>query len=247
MISYSFGKKFMSGRVYWFSERVTWYSGLKLSIYRQSYQAMAGFLFRSSPFHTLEVDLNHKALEIFEGFTKNTRYEIRRSEKDDVFLQVVDNLDDFIEFYASFARSKGRSPLGRDELNCYGKHLVITAAVRDGLYLVMHSYIVDKQASVVRLLHSASDFRSTNTSEIKQLIGRANRRLHWLDMCLFKAEGFSIYDFGGYAVDSVTDELEKINDFKRGFGGKIKKQYEHVSVLLDLVLWMRHFIRRIKS
>lgn len=242
MIKYSFGRPPFARNVIWFADRISMMSCFSLCIYRQCRTLKYGILFKVSPFHTIHIDLSLGEDQIFNGFAKNTRYEVRRSDKDDVSFRIVDNLDEFVEFYASFARSKGRDVISREELNGYGGHLVVTAAVHNGVDLVMHSYLVDKEASVVRLLHSASDFRSATTNELKSVIGRANRRLHWMDMQRFKADGFSIYDFGGFAVNHVDDELAKINEFKRGFGGEVVEQYEYTSMPLVLALGLRRFI-----
>jgi lipid II:glycine glycyltransferase (peptidoglycan interpeptide bridge formation enzyme) len=58
------------------------------------------------------------------------------------------------------------------------------------------------------------------------MIGRANRLLHWDDICFFKNNGFLIYDMGGYSMDKDNEELQAINKFKEGFGGEIIKEYK---------------------
>jgi len=57
------------------------------------------------------------------------------------------------------------------------------------------------------------------TVKKRNLIGRANRWLHYQDMRRFKAKGFALYDFGGYAKDSGDVDLQRINQFKEGFRG----------------------------
>lgn len=241
MIKYSLGSPPFTRHVTWFSEHVSLSSCLVFSIYRQCRYFTKSFLFKIVPFHTIHIDLLLKEDTIFNGFSKNTRYEVRRSDKDGVNHRVVENIDEFIEFYAAFASSKKRALISQDDLTCYGEHLIITAAVHNGVDLVMHSYLVDKKASIVRLLHSASNFRSTTTHEFRQIIGRANRYLHWMDILRFKTEGFFVYDFGGYALHNVDDDLVKVNEFKRGFGGTVVEQYEYTSFPLVIMLGIRKF------
>ena len=64
--------------------------------------------------------------------------------------------------------------------------------------------------------------RSTGQPE---QIGRANRFQHWQDIQRFKAEGVSIYDFGGWYEGDRDQERLRINKFKEEFGGEIVKNY----------------------
>jgi hypothetical protein len=47
----------------------------------------------------------------------------------------------------------------------------------------------------------------------------------WSDILRYKAEGLEIFDFGGWYQGSDLAML-KINDFKRGFGGQVLREYE---------------------
>ena len=84
--------------------------------------------------------------------------------------------------------------------------------------LVFHSYIVGEKQ--VRLLHSVSDFRSDEKDA--NLIARANKRLHWEDICLFKNEGKEVYDWGGI---SSLENPNGIDAFKCKFGGSPLSYY----------------------
>ena len=89
--------------------------------------------------------------------------------------------------------------------------LVITQAIdSENKSLVMHSYLCDKDNKRVRLLHSASLFRSDDQN-IRSLVGMANRFLHFKDMTYFN---YMVYDFGGYAFETNDEQLKNINDFR---------------------------------
>ena len=81
------------------------------------------------------------------------------------------------------------------------------------------------------LLHSASHFRNLDDNELRAVVGRANRLLHWKDIIGFKAEGLEVYDFGGWYAGSEDQALLKINQFKEGFGGS---RVEQVNAALAL-------------
>jgi hypothetical protein len=83
------------------------------------------------------------------------------------------------------------------------------------------------QPERVRLLHSVSLFRSEDRDR-QALIGRANRLLHWKDMCAWRARGVGLYDFGGEYHGEEDAAQVRIAAFKRGFGGEVVPIYSGV-------------------
>lgn len=76
-----------------------------------------------------------------------------------------------------------------------------------------------------RLLHSASHFRNSNDSGYRNMVGRANRWLHWKALLRFKASGHTCYDWGGWYDGTDDDARLNINRFKEGFGGEKQLTY----------------------
>jgi lipid II:glycine glycyltransferase (peptidoglycan interpeptide bridge formation enzyme) len=79
-----------------------------------------------------------------------------------------------------------------------------------------------------RLFYSASHFRKSEDSELRNLIGRANRLLHWEDIRFFKEMGLSCYDFGGWYGGREDVEKLAINQFKESFGGEKQREYTYI-------------------
>ena len=96
--------------------------------------------------------------------------------------------------------------------------------------LVMHLYLVDYIGKRVTLSYSASLFRYEKLSTVKNIIGNANRFLHYNDMIYFKSKGFKIYDLGGYAKDTNDSEKKGINFFKDSFGGEFIEESNYFSI-----------------
>ena len=71
-------------------------------------------------------------------------------------------------------------------------------------------------------------------------MARANKRLHWEDMKLFKERGVSLYDWGGI---SDPDHPNGIDAFKMKFGGKPLTYY---NVLKGITVLGRLGIRVMK-
>jgi lipid II:glycine glycyltransferase (peptidoglycan interpeptide bridge formation enzyme) len=75
-------------------------------------------------------------------------------------------------------------------------------------------------------MYSASLFRESNDGAFRNLIGRANRLLHWDDILFFKNKKYLIYDVGGISIDTTDKEKQAINKFKSCFGGDMVKEYK---------------------
>jgi len=90
--------------------------------------------------------------------------------------------------------------------------------------LVLHATYV--HGARVRALYSCSSRLQEEDPERRTLIGQANRRLHWQDICWFKARGAEIYDFGGWYSGTEDAQRLAINRFKECYGGQRVTEYE---------------------
>ena len=185
---------------------------------------------------TLLTDLTASEDDIYSLFKKNTKYEIRRAEKEGAIYKAYfedditeDLLYKFSEVYEKMYQSKGLNrkmnmPLMKA---CHkeGCLAITTCSIGDEL-IIFHSYLYDECNT--RLYQSCSLFRD-NPDETK-IIGMSNRGLHWYDMRLFKQRGIKQYDWGGVAS---LNEPNGIDKFKMGFGGT-PKTYFNVTVPMNL-------------
>ena len=181
------------------------------------------------PASTVMVRLGLTEEALRQGLPEQTAYEIRRSlARDKVvcgFLSPVGpaELARFTAFYAEFARIKGYPPplngWWLETLRGVGCLWLSVANSPEGRDLVFHAYVVDGKSC--RLLHSASVPKDVNDREERNLLGRANRLLHWQDMLHFKAAGLLLYDFGGWSPIKDDPHLQGINRFKESFGGEV--------------------------
>jgi hypothetical protein len=183
-------------------------------------------------FHTIVIDLGRAERDLFQGFKKGTRYEIRRAaEKDGIqerFWSGADGaaLDRFVEFYDRFALDKRLPKANRPKLRELAGAAALalsSAEPADGEPIVWHAYVL--AAERARLLHSASSFRQRQDTQSRQRIGRANRYLHWRDMFHFKQAGIRLLDMGGWYDGSEDPERLRINAFKEEFGGTLVKAF----------------------
>ncbi|WP_020614565.1 hypothetical protein [Sediminispirochaeta bajacaliforniensis] len=187
---------------------------------------------RCHQFSTLLFDLTRTEDELFSDISKGTASKIRRArDRDGIEVYSYERDDDallrFAEFYAEFARSKGMSPVSFTYLKaCLEAGELVLREARfseQDETIVWHSYIASSGRA--RLLHSSSLFRNSNDSSFRNLVGRANRFLHWDDMLWFKTKGFTTYDLGGWYTGSEDQAKLAINRFKEDFGGRAVTEY----------------------
>jgi len=185
----------------------------------------------SWPFTTLTCNLLVSEEQLLEGLNRDTKYKLRRAASKDQVQCVYETqlsealCEEFRNFYNEFAAAKGLPLLLREQLwaRAKGGTLRFSRAVHEGETVVWHVHAVTPDKA--SLLHSASQFRQVKDNEARAVIGRANRLLHWRDMLAFKADGLSVYDFGGWYAGDTDQDLLRINQFKEGFGGQRTEQF----------------------
>ncbi len=184
----------------------------------------------SQPFLTSLIDLTIDVDSIFNRIKKNVAYEIRRAKnKDLVAIRILDAEKDedravFIKFYDRFAASKGLAPSNKEKLKQLAKEngLLMSVSIVEqnrNNWLSAHAYICDGNRA--RLLYSGSDISMHDTKD-RQLIGRANKNMHWHMIQFFKENNYKEYDFGGLGSQ---EEVKNIAEFKLSFGGREVLEY----------------------
>lgn len=188
--------------------------------------------------YTLVSDLSESEEVLFKKIGKNYRYEIKRSEKENVeirsfwgkeFLVEEALFERFRTTYNEMYQMKNLKNTFNEKLaQSYLKsnHMAVMVSFYAGEPYVFHSYIYNKDYA--RLLYSTSPFRTDQ--EMANMIGRMNKALHWADMKLFRRMGIYTYDWGGI---SNIEQPNGVDKFKMGFGGEI---ISHYNVLLGITL-----------
>jgi hypothetical protein len=187
---------------------------------------------RCAPEYTMVLDLGVEVVALFAAMSPDTRTKVRRANREGAVANLWRNPDDkvvrqFSAFYDQFARQKKLSPIsgaGLRALRQSGLLAISNVIAASGETLVWHSYVC--AGPRVRLLQSASLFRSLQGSGDRNTIGRANRFLHCRDMLAFKSAGVRIYDFGGWYAGHTDADLLRVNRFKEEFGGKVELGYQ---------------------
>ncbi len=185
--------------------------------------------FKKNIHHTWITNLNENLEQTFQSFSKTTRNEIRRAEKEWVEYIAIDNpseleLKKYYIFYNEFLKSKNLPIITYDNIKKFRWNLILTVAKKDWEILCYHAYINDKELKKIRLLHSCSHFRLLSQDSIisegggkRNLIGYANKWLHYFDMWYFKNIWYNEYDWWWiYNWEGDISKL-KISKFKQSF------------------------------
>lgn len=232
MIDTSYRKKFLTVNQIWYPDALSISELLQqkrnadiLFVHGVPIEETKGKFRGWQEYHTCMNDLTLSEEKMFAEINKNVRYECRRSERDGIEIRfykkaeiVADRkiLDIFAEIYEKMYQSKGIDT--KLNLTAIEKYLETDSICFSAVWyqnepIVFHSYIYDVYDT--RLLHSASCFREESADQ--NLIGRANKKLHWEDMKYFKENGILRYDWGGI---SDFENPNGIDEFKLKFGGQ---------------------------
>jgi len=207
-------------------------------------------------FHTYVIDLTQNAEQLLKQLNEDTAYKIRRSrDRDKIVCKECDArnpavLDHFEEMYNQFAAIKDLSPLDRARMNAMAAAGALDLSVAkdpQGNTLVYHANHRNQERATE--LYLPSLYRKASDSATRNLIGRANRYLTWSDILRYKEQGLKSFDFGGWYAGTTDQALLRINEFKRGFGGQVVREYQGeqiVSVKGWLVLKIARLLKRIK-
>lgn len=178
--------------------------------------------FDKQQFTTLVIDLTQDLDTIWKNISKSTCRLINRAKKDGVNIHINKNYEEFYKLNGQFRTNKGimSSSIDIDFMKKYG---TLFTSEFEGEILSGSLYLEDEDN--IRGLIGASK-RLEGDKQKARLIGDANRLIKWETIKYAKNKGIKEYDMGGYYTGSIKDEQkERINNFKKGFGGELVTHY----------------------
>lgn len=186
----------------------------------QTTLAKAGF--KKAPFHlhaehTNILDLTKSEEDILAAMRRQTRYEVRRSDKQDIHISVRSGKAAIEEFYnvqVDTAARQGFVPSAKSFLIAMGDALAgnlrVYRAEKDGKLLNM--------AIVLWSGEEADYFEAASTPESRSFAGAYG--LQWQAIRDAKSAGKTRYNFWGIAYSNdPKHRYAGVTTFKRGFGG----------------------------
>ena len=187
-------------------------------------------------YNTLFIDLSQSIDEVFNSFQKSTRQHIRRAARDGYFSEVIsseklkDDESILYGFYDSLSQmfsekgiSTSKSVIKRCRAHIDQDLLTMCISkTPDGSIVSYHVYV--NNYPIIRSLYGVSNYRDFETTNLRNEIGKANKKAYYDDMQFFKSEGYSIFDFGGAGK---TEDVRSITEFKKKFGGEEAETLEY--------------------
>jgi len=244
MLTVNYKLKGLAFHELWFSPKIPIdMSLLGLYCYRDSRAESKSLFFKKEEKYTLVNDLTEEKDKLFSKFKSNVRNEIRKCEKIEEFKYNSDTTskEQFLEFYTRFANAKSLALINKRSIDKYKDNLLYVSGYLDGELTNMQVYLVDKEAGMVRLLHSISTLHDVDSPSVRAKIGWINRYLHWSTMLHFKAFSFKVFDWGGYN-NGVDTGLAGIDKFKASFGGEKIKLFDYYSYAYFVIKTLREKI-----
>ena len=228
MITYR--SRFLTRGEVWFDNEPEDTGAVDWIIYHQRSRPVEGARVRY--FYTYAIDLTQSGEQLLANLNRDTAYKIRRArERDGILCERYDPraqgvMNAFEQMYNQFAALKGLTRLNRARMESMAAAGVLDlSAAKDpqGNVLVYHANYRDRHRATGIELPSL--YRAQLESTARNLVGRANRYLTWTDILRYREEDLKCFDFGGW-YHGTDPGMLRINDFKRGFGGKVLREYQ---------------------
>jgi lipid II:glycine glycyltransferase (peptidoglycan interpeptide bridge formation enzyme) len=177
--------------------------------------------FTRSESTTLVIDITKDLEVIWKNMHVNVRNKINRAMRQNIIIKRNQNYDDFDKIQRSFREKKGIETA--ENIEILKKYGTLFVAEIEGDVLAGIFYLEDN--NVIRGWYGATK-RLEVDKEKQKVISTANRLIDWEAIKYAKAKGIKVYDNGGYYTGKKKDpQKEKINQYKRGLGGKLVTNY----------------------
>ena len=165
---------------------------------------------------SLRLDVTRSEDEIFAGFRKVARYEVRRAERAGIQVTTAsgeEDLERFLNLYLRLAKRKGFAADSPEFVRAIFNWLRVEPE-RGGLLLARREDVTVGGAVMVRAAQRC--WYVWGASEESRNFS-AGHLLQWHAIRWAKSQGCAEYDFGGYTPGAKSGPAW----FKEGFGGKV--------------------------
>jgi lipid II:glycine glycyltransferase (peptidoglycan interpeptide bridge formation enzyme) len=208
----------------WFSDYPYDISGYDRVVFRDCKNKVDNNGFIRSEFSTLIIDLTKDLDEILKNMNQaSCRRYINRAIRENITIKINQNYDEFEKIYRSFREEKELG--GGESIEILKKYGTLFVANYEGKVLGGVFYLENN--NIIRGWYTATKRLEAN-KETQKIIGDANRLLHWEAIKYSKSKGIKVFDWGGYYIGKKKDpEKERINNFKKTFGGELVYRYNY--------------------
>ncbi len=208
--------------------------------------------FRNAPIHVHSelswlLDVTKPEEEILSGMKKNTRYAIRKAEKDGVEVIQSQDINDFDKFwgiYLDTAKRQHFTPYSRTYV--YNEFKIYLEAKEAVLFFGKYQGELVATAFVVYTPNSGFYHHGAS---LKKFAGiSAAELLQWTAIKEAKRRGCEEYNFWGVvAEDAVKHPWYGLSKFKRGFGGREEPHVHAQDIVIKPKYWLAFMVEYIRK
>jgi len=210
--------------------------------------------YREAPIHMMHpelswmISLEESEQKIFAGMRKNTRYYIRKAEKEIVLIELSQNpksITDFWRIYEQTAKRQSFAPFSKKYIETefsvfhQDKQVAFIFAKYQGEVIAAALIIFYKNQAFYH--HGASIRRYKHLATTSYL-------LQWEAIKEAKRRGCKLYNFWGIAKDTQKNHpWQGITTFKTGFGG-FSQSYVHAKDYpLTKKYWLAFIVEKLRT
>ncbi|MBS3903302.1 MAG: peptidoglycan bridge formation glycyltransferase FemA/FemB family protein [Anaplasmataceae bacterium] len=207
--------------------------------------------YRSAPIHmhpelAWVLDLKKNEETLLAEMRKNTRYSIRKAEKDGVKVEWTDDpsrLIDFFPVYEETVERQNFTPFNRRYLEA--EFRIMSAAKKALLFTATHDGQVVSVAIIIFNQGSAFYHHGASSQKNPQLT--ASHLLQWNVIREAKRRGCDMYNFWGIAApDDSKHPWAGLTRFKMGFGGHAESYLHAQDMALKPSYWLNYGIESLR-
>jgi len=167
---------------------------------------------------TIRLNLRDDLDKIFSNLKKNTRWEVKRAEKDGVLVKRRDNEKDLRIVYRLYAEA-----MKKDRLS-YGYFKNLWETFKNDILILIAFYQNQPLSAVFIPFFNKKCWYLFGGSTKKHPTCNSSQLLQWEAIRLAKERGAELYDFQGIPCTEPKNSHDKgVLQFKEGFGGERKE------------------------
>ena len=190
----------------------------------------------------MELDLLQEESALLGGYEAVVRREVRRAERESLKWWFDGDWRNLVDLFQDTIAVRDLQPMG--DFTFQGRENLLFGHIAHPEFGVIaaQAYALDTESVRVQFLYNASAFRRFEKGSFaRALCGRANRLLLHRALLHFKAEGFSVFDMGGYQLDPSKTTVDR---FKQKLGGTRVVLYDYYPVWYFIFRELRFFWTR---
>lgn len=207
--------------------------------------------FREAPIHMHPelawiLDITKPEIDLLQAMRKNTRYAIKKAEKEGIQVIISNNLADFDQFWKVYKATVDRQHFIPFSKNYLTNEFAVFSRNNQALFFFgKYNGEIISAAMIVFQNHSA--FYHHGASSHKYTTIAASQLVQWRAIQEAKKRGCAIYNFWGIVPSELKNHpWAGLSLFKRGFGGFAEEYLHAKDFKLNQKYWLAYIVEIVR-